>query len=160
MAIYLEEYKGDSVPVARKDLNRWILALAPIASRGIGKIRPRDPIPGGRRVTPKYLDDLVREIVFRRDGRKCLKCGKTTRLQPHHIYTRAIRHLRWAIDNVITLCAGCHMNWGHRNHGAVLSFWRKVIGDARMDALILDAGKPRKVELVFVAMALERGTAV
>jgi len=39
----------------------------------------------------------------------CEKCGKTTRLNAHHFYSRSIRSVRWDVDNGFCLCTGCHV---------------------------------------------------
>ena len=61
----------------------------------------------------KKLDKKWSETVKQRDG-KCLRCYKTVNLQSAHIFLR--RHLgtRWDKNNGITLCAGCHLFWGHQ----------------------------------------------
>ena len=64
-----------------------------------------------RRRMVKDLDAEARNAVFGRDGHKCVRCGRASRIQWAHIISR--RHLctRWETDNAITLCAGCHMFW-------------------------------------------------
>lgn len=51
--------------------------------------------------------DTTRELVLRRDGRRCTVCGEARNLHVHH---RIPRHLGGpdAPWNLITLCAGCH----------------------------------------------------
>jgi len=39
----------------------------------------------------------------------CESCGKTTNLNAHHFYSRAIRSVRWDVDNGFCLCVGCHV---------------------------------------------------
>lgn len=49
-----------------------------------------------------------RAAVLRRDG-CCQRCGVTRHLQAHHIVHWAVAPpLRLALDNGLTLCAGCH----------------------------------------------------
>jgi len=38
----------------------------------------------------------------------CEKCGKTTRLNAHHFFSRSCRTVRWDLDNGFCLCVGCH----------------------------------------------------
>ena len=78
-----------------------------------GTIRPSTRTRERRRAY-KELDDLCRRIVFARDGNKCLRCGKQTRLQWAHIEPRGYLSIRWQPDNCMTLCAGCH-RWWHDN---------------------------------------------
>lgn len=46
--------------------------------------------------------------VKKRDGFKCMYCGKTTYLNSHHIFSRSNYSTRWDLDNGITLCSGHH----------------------------------------------------
>lgn len=62
---------------------------------------------------------LWREAVFKRDDWICQECKiRGGELHPHHIKPFAFfPELRFAIDNGITLCKGCHMKtdtWGGR----------------------------------------------
>ena len=56
----------------------------------------------------KKKDAEWSEAVKERDGHKCVKCGKTTYLNSHHIYSRSNHAIRWDLDNGIALCSGCH----------------------------------------------------
>ena len=58
-------------------------------------------------------DELFSQYIRLRDG-KCLKCGKTTSLQCSHIEGRRNMRLRFDPMNAITLCAGCHLFWSHK----------------------------------------------
>ncbi len=58
---------------------------------------------------------LWREAVFARDNWACQECGdrcgngKAVELHPHHIKPFAkFPDVRFAIDNGVTLCVGCH----------------------------------------------------
>lgn len=62
----------------------------------------------------KKADILFSKWIRARD-RKCLMCGKTTNLQCAHIITRANLTLRYAPDNAVTLCWGCHIQKWHRS---------------------------------------------
>ena len=53
------------------------------------------------------LDDAWSDRI-RQYGR-CEVCGKDSRLNAHHFYSRAIRVVRWDIDNGFCLCVGCHV---------------------------------------------------
>jgi len=52
------------------------------------------------------LDKLISEII--RSRGRCEVCGRTTTLQPHHIYSRSRMSVRWDKDNLCCLCSGCH----------------------------------------------------
>src|SRR3990167_9013050 len=61
---------------------------------------------------------LWREAVFARDNWTCQKCKQKGReLNPHHIknFSNWI-DLRFAIDNGVTLCKGCHLKF-HKKYG-------------------------------------------
>ena len=74
------------------------------------------------------LDDLCRDIVWHRDKSCCRKCrialDRTQRQgNVHHIVPKKRGyHVRWVIDNLILLCAGCHF-WWHADPTAIL--WLK-----------------------------------
>lgn len=61
---------------------------------------------------------LWREAVYARDNWTCQRCGKRgVFLHPHHIKNFAqYPKLRFAIDNGITLCKECHMEF-HKKYG-------------------------------------------
>jgi 5-methylcytosine-specific restriction endonuclease McrA len=59
---------------------------------------------------------LWRESTFARDGYTCQKCKDNTggNLKAHHIKNFAyFPELRFAIDNGITFCRGCHKEFHH-----------------------------------------------
>lgn len=57
--------------------------------------------------------------VQKRDGYKCLKCGKSWKevvLQTHHkIYKRGLKLWDYSLSDCITLCRGCHA----QHHGII-----------------------------------------
>jgi 5-methylcytosine-specific restriction endonuclease McrA len=75
------------------------------------RARPKSSRPkigyGKTRCAYNYRD--WRRKVFERDGYKCLECGTTEKLHPHHIVSwKASEELRFSVDNGKTLCASCH----------------------------------------------------
>lgn len=56
---------------------------------------------------------VVQKQVLQRDGWRCQECGAMKELQVHHITPRS-RLGPDAMENLITLCAGCH---GQRHSG-------------------------------------------
>jgi len=91
--------------------------------------RRRGPIKASpktleKRIREKMLDDLCREVTFLRDRHTCVRCGrglldlnkfgKPTVLHWAHVITRRIRRTRWRLENVMTLCEGCHFGFWHR----------------------------------------------
>ena len=79
--------------------------------------------PKNRKIRNGIEFRLWREAVFARDNWICQKCktksksGKRVCLHPHHILNFAqYPELRFAIDNGITLCKKCHMEF-HKKYG-------------------------------------------
>jgi 5-methylcytosine-specific restriction endonuclease McrA len=52
--------------------------------------------------------EKIREAILHRDG-KCMNCGATWGLAPHHIRSRGAGG-KDELDNLITLCMVCHQN--------------------------------------------------
>ncbi len=53
------------------------------------------------------LDRLLSEYITQ-DNPECFcRCGKKA-TEPHHIYPRRIKILRWDLRNVIPICRTCH----------------------------------------------------
>ncbi len=79
---------------------------------------------GGARHKHKVIRDgidyrLWRESVFARDNWTCQKCGdnKGGNLNAHHLKNFAEHpDLRFAIDNGITICIPCHLEF-HKKYG-------------------------------------------
>ncbi len=60
-------------------------------------------------VSDKYLLNLLREIVSERAGYRCEKClafGKN--FDPHHVYSREYKSIRYDPLNGVWLCVDCH----------------------------------------------------
>lgn len=73
--------------------------------------------PENQKIRHSIEHRLWREAIFARDGWKCQKCliyklEQERELHPHHIYNFAeYPELRFAIDNVITLCKKHHIEF-------------------------------------------------
>ena len=89
------------------------------------------PTPTKKSLTNK-LDKLVSKIV--RSHGKCERCGKRENLQCCHIFSRTYRSLRWSLDNLLCLCAGCH-HWGHKNPILFTEFVREHLGEDNYELL-------------------------
>lgn len=63
----------------------------------------------------RTCDDLWKEVVKKRAGFKCEKCGNTRYLQAHHIIPRTNYALRYDLKNGVALCRRCHLFWSHKD---------------------------------------------
>jgi len=82
---------------------------------------------------------------------RCAKCGKTTYLNAHHIYSRSNFSTRWELENGICLCSGCHtLSSKFSAHKTPLEFTEWVIdrrGVQWYDELKKKANKPYKYSI-------------
>ena len=67
----------------------------------------RAPAPINRRLWAR-----VRRAVFRRDGWRCVRCGRAGRLEADHIVPLAENPGQdpYDLDGCQTLCRGCHIS--------------------------------------------------
>lgn len=64
-----------------------------------------------------FEDTQWRLEVYRRDKFKCQKCGCNKKLNAHHILNhKTHKYLRHDVDNGVTLCESCHINF-HKTYG-------------------------------------------
>lgn len=64
------------------------------------------------RISKKYADRwaFVRTEVLRRDKFKCRRCQSVKNLDVHHIRKKSVfPDLKFALENLITLCRDCHL---------------------------------------------------
>lgn len=78
----------------------------------------------------KKVDKLWSKLVRKKD-KKCIRCGKQTNLQAHHIFSRRFNSTRWLLDNGVTLCYGCHMFFAHIEHENFRDMVIEKIGKAK-----------------------------
>ena len=91
-------------------------------------------------------DTLFSKYIRGRD-KKCQRCGKTTQLQAAHIYSRSILSTRYDYDNALTLCAGCHLYWAHKNPIDFTEFVREYLGEERYNSLKERAHCPEQMTI-------------
>ena len=72
--------------------------------------RPRQKRPRLKLRVEEYK--LLRQQVLERDGWKCQNCGSAKDLHVHHL-TKRSRLGNDELDNLITLCAICHLREHH-----------------------------------------------
>jgi hypothetical protein len=106
-----------------------------------------------RRPEVAELDRLCREVVMLRDKGRCAWCGKTDNLQWCHVHTRRLYSMRWNLDNVLALDAGCHLRWhGHPMEGAL---WFSQTYPDRMHRLVMQRQTKQKPDLAAIKLYLE-----
>lgn len=91
----------------------------PLARSGLIARAPVNAKSKAQAAVLRKLDDLCRKICFRRDGGRCVRCGRRGYLEWAHVYTRKILATRWSLENCMSLCGvggfisnGCH-GWWH-----------------------------------------------
>jgi hypothetical protein len=88
---------------------------------------PPNPKPAPRKkISDAHLDDLLREVVFRRDGYRCWDCGRGPALmvprrkdnwptypgfQLAHVFGRGRKSMQWIPENANCSCGRCHRLW-------------------------------------------------
>jgi hypothetical protein len=60
-----------------------------------------------RRSLERKADRLWSKAILERDKGTCRKCGRPGN-NPHHIFSRSIKHMRHDLDNGLCLCPACH----------------------------------------------------
>lgn len=78
---------------------------------------------------------IVRQRVFDRDGWRCVLCGKAGRLECDHIVPLAAGGAAFDMDNLRTLCRGCHIDRGRRKVPVFRAGWRELVQEA-LDAVV------------------------
>lgn len=86
-----------------------------------------------RKTLIRNLDDIVRELVFKRHP-YCVVCGSTYRLEPGHIFTRKYYSTRWDLDNVWTQCHSCNLKHVHDTY-PFFNWYQKKFGMKKFDEL-------------------------
>lgn len=95
-----------------------------------------------RAILETRLDKMLHEIVVRRDGYKCRRCGhgpEGRQLTAAHIMPKGqYPHMRYRLENVVTMCAyPCHLGargW-HNNPIASYDWAQNELGHALLIAL-------------------------
>lgn len=65
------------------------------------------------------LDGIVRTVVLLRDGNRCQKCRHVFLPEDLHsshvIVKKGHLNIRHDLNNVLTMCAYCHLEWWHKH---------------------------------------------
>lgn len=111
------------------------------------KVKPSRKTVSRKRLE-RELDALCRHLVVDlRDKGTCQKTGATERIQWCHVYTRAIKSMRWHPVNSLALASGAHLWQHHRPLEAAMWFEHKFPERARQLRLMA-ASTGRKVDLI------------
>jgi hypothetical protein len=100
-------------------------------------------------------------IAVRLRDRKCMRCGSLVEFnvlgipkthQASHYFGRGQESTRFDLENVDTLCYGCHIIWGSKDREDYRAFKIKQLGENRFNLLLLRSkttcNKDRKFELL------------
>ena len=80
----------------------------------------------------KKLDDICFERVLERDGEECMICKLVWKvaispLQPHHVWSRSFKNIRWDLRNIYPVCKNHHMFGIHSNKTLTEDIMRALI---------------------------------
>ncbi len=104
-------------------------------------------------VDSAVADKLWSEYILTRDKRTCRACGRPGN-NPHHIFSRRNRGIRWEPDNGICLCWACHRHKAHENSLVFAEWVKKEIGAEVYDGLLLRAQTATKTDPQMAILAL------
>jgi len=116
-----------------------------------GKAKPKKKLESKSKIKKKSLKPLPKllretQVLVNKQARdrdkKCLRCGNETSLQAHHYILAqgsSSKH-RFNLENLITLCYGCHIHYVHK-HCTV-----QVIDEIRQIALNNKITTPERLE--------------
>lgn len=111
------------------------------------KTQPINPTKDSE-VSIKLLSKMWKELVYARADYKCEYCGRTDRIQAHHIYSRSLGPLKYDPDNGASLCPDCHkFNRLHSAHKGSLEFVLFIIkkrGENWLKMIMKKAREPMK----------------
>ena len=94
-------------------------------------------------------DKLFSLAIRKRDG-KSRKSGLTQNLQCSHIFSRSNNLIRWDMDNALTLTAGEHLYWWHKEPAEAVEWAKKLLGDKIWVELVRKKNKPFKLTAKFI----------
>ena len=79
------------------------------------------------------LDAKFSKLVRHKAGNKCVVCWRPAR-ECHHYFGRRFKGLRYAFENCLSLCFGCHRRF-HENPEWGREFMLKRLGEQRFQML-------------------------
>lgn len=103
------------------------------------------------------LEKLLREKCLKRDGYKCLWCGRCQRLQMSHIYPRGrFPWMTFNLENVCTLCIGCHLFKWHRSPIEAYDWFIKAFPIDKIKRLRIQSQLPKSKRPKFDYVKIEK----
>lgn len=98
------------------------------------------------------MKKLRARAVFLRDSLQCVRCGQRNGLAPSHVYPQGrYPRMAWEMDNIKTLCNGCHIFWWHK-HPIEAADWFKEKYPDRAEKLRLMAQDTNLPKVDFVIL--------
>ena len=101
----------------------------------------------------KMADKLWSEVIRARDP-VCGWCHRRPTRQAHHIFGRRSRSTRWAVDNGVGICFGCHLK-GHENPMDFHDHIRLRLGAEKYDRLRVASKIAMKVDIQMAILYLQ-----
>ena len=80
------------------------------------------------RKTPNRSWALIRQQVLDRDKHRCRECGKAGRLEAHHVLELQDGGSN-DLDNLSTLCRGCHIRTHARRPTSAEAEWLALVAE-------------------------------
>jgi len=103
---------------------------------------PKKP---SKKTLKNKLDKIVSEIVKNKGCcERCYKKASQVQLQTAHIFSRSNLSVRWDLDNVLCLCASCHINFAHKNPIEFAEFVKAKLGETKYEELKRKANTIKK----------------
>ena len=75
----------------------------------------------------------TRRRLFDRDGWRCQKCGRPGRLEAHHLQPLEDGGAVFALQNLLTLCRGCHIALHRPPEIPGQAEWRTMVREILVD---------------------------
>lgn len=97
----------------------------------------------------KKADILFSQAIRLRDG-ACRLTGLKENLQCSHIWGRANKLIRWDLDNALTLTAGKHLYWWHKEPAEAIEWAKQLLGNEKWEELKRKKNQPFKLTAEFI----------
>lgn len=85
--------------------------------------------------TLKNKADKLFSIAIRLRDKKSVKSGSKESLQCSHIWSRSNLSVRWDMDNALTLTAGEHLYWWHKEPAEAIMWAKGILGEEKWKSL-------------------------